>query len=362
VMATAVAATGTGSVEPVSGEAGWAGDVGQVRALDEAGRKYQPLPKLILHTIERLTKEWCDSFVRGDLVTAFGLLTDRTYIVYHSLMPASGVYKGARGLLEYLDHWIRTAHLTDYSYRILFVDEARGESVIESHFSGSFLRNNVTFTDLVSIKRIQWSLGKVRSINIIDQNPQKTFSLFATKGEKSRCKLIESLFKCGACQETMALISDDVVVKFPGFYPTSLLIDLGLQQEMAKGGESLQAGNEGVVTLKGKQGFANFGHLCQKFLFDRIVSGKVLYGDESTVVSMHKLKPNPNQAFVLADSYLDMKMSAVLFTISRYNEQGKAVSVEFLLNRPVMPWDMQHIRAELGAISRAGSLKGNQTA
>jgi len=309
-----------------------------VCVLGDGGREqtegsFVALPNLVHKTIEMSTKLLYDSFREQDLSTFFLYFDDHASLIYHSLLPANGVYQGQAGVMAYFERWSRTGLLTNFNYRILYVDEARGESIVESSYEGILLRNNASFSGITSIDFIKWSLGKIRKYSIVDMQPEKLLKLFETKAEAANCKFVESFFKCGACEETLSLLSDDVSLSLPNIYPVSLLSELGLA---AAGSQSQSA-----VTFKGKNPLKHFLNVAYKLVPAHTINAKILYGDKNTVVSALILKPDRVSGFGSVRNVA--KAATVLYSISKMNDQGLFSSVELLVNRPFFPWELYQV-------------------
>jgi len=307
---------------------------------EESGAvKFIPLgdARMKIATIAHSTRTLMNSFQTHDYANALNFIDQHTQILTHSLLPTSGYYQGKRGLIQYGDRSSRLATITDANYRILFVDEVRGYSVVEVHKKGVFRHNNVSFDDCQSVLFIQWSLGKIAKLNIVESNPEQIYSLFLTKANKQWNKLMSTMYTCGACEEVNKYIADDVIVTFKNVYPISLFA--GKQGQEV---EDKNVGKDLNVVLKGRDNLKKFAAFANKTYFNMTADIKVLYSDENTVVAAKILKPTTH-LFLPSNKKIYWKNVTIMYTINRFNDKGEVNNVVVMFNRPFQAHEIRWI-------------------
>jgi len=297
--------------------------------------KFVPLgdKQMKIMTVVHSTRTLMNSFQTHDFTSALTFIDKHSHILAHSLLPTNGYYNGKRGFILLSDRMARMASITDASYRILFVDEARGYSVVEMNKVGVFRHNNASFDNCRSMLFIKWSLGKISKLNIVEINPEKIYSLFLTKANKQWNKLISTIYNCGGCDEVNKYIANDVTVKFKNIYPISLFA--GKQEDKNLTGDL-------NVVLKGRDNIKKFADFAAKTYLNMTADIKVLYSDENTVVAAKILKPTTS-LFLPANKKMYWKNVGIMYTINRFNDKGELNKMVVLYNRPFQAWEMRYI-------------------
>jgi len=298
---------------------------------EESGvAKFIPLgdARMKLATIAHSTRTLMNSAQTHDYANALNFIDKHTQILIHSLLPTNGYYQGIRGFMQLGDRAVRLAAITDATYRILFVDEVRGYSIVEVQKSGVFRHNNASFDNCRSVLFIKWSMGKISKLNIVESNPEQIYSLFLTKANKQWNKMMSTMYSCGACDQVNQYIADDVTVTFKNLYPISLLA--------GKKGEEMEGKHVGKdlnVVLKGRDNLKKFAAFANKTYFNVTADIKVLYSDDNTVVAARILNPTAH-LFLPSNNKTYWKNVTIMYTITRFNDKGEVNNVVVLLNRP----------------------------
>jgi len=290
--------------------------------------KFIPLgdERIKIQTVAHSTRALMNSFQTHDYAIALNFIDKHTQIFEHSVLPTNGYYKGQHGLILFADRANRLAAITDLNYRILYVDEARGYSVVEVHKKGMFRHNNASFDDCRSVLFIKWDLGKISKMNIVESNPEQIYSLFLTKASKQWCKLISTMYKCGSCDEVNKYVADDVSLTFKNVYPISLFAG-------KKADEYKDSAKNVNVVLKGRDNLKKLAAFANKTYFNMTTDIKELYSDENTVVAAKILKPTTG-LFLPENNEIYWKTVTIMYTINRFNDQGQLNNVVVLFNRP----------------------------
>jgi hypothetical protein len=274
-------------------------------------------------------------------------ITRKSLIFCNSKLPASGVYKGQRGVLELGSRMLQTAHFRESSYEIKHVDEARGICIVDTYAKGIFRRNNNTL-DMHDNNFILFRFGKVRMWNIVDQDYNKTITSFQTAAENKFDKILDAFFRVNpAAMEPY--IAEDMEVQLPNLYPLSIL---GQRQHQ------LHGKNVSFI-MRGKEGLKVFASLAENLIVNRTITVKYLFGNETSVTSAWILKPKELDVWSLTRKKMAAKILTVMYVCADFNEKGLMKSFKALFNRPFMPWHMHQIGTEL---KEEGRLKAVESA
>jgi len=244
-----------------------------------------------------------------------------------------------------LDKSWRTASLTDAKYQILFVDEARGISVVMLTVSGVYRHNNVSFNDVKCMSFIKWNFGKISKMNSVEMNPEKSYSLFLTKADKQFNKFLYTMYNNeGNVKEIGNYIADDIVISFDNIYPLSILMQGGKNATFTDKG--VKEGQDVRLSVKGKDNAIKLAQFCNQFVFNLTSSIKVLYSNENTVVAAKIFRPASLHYFPL-NQKMFWKTVTILYTINRFNDQGMLKQVNMVLNRPLAPFHLRQVNQML---------------
>jgi len=265
----------------------------------EVGGGRNEMPKFIplgdrsiqIKTVMHATKELFNAWQVHDYFTVMRFIDRHSQFLINTLLPDNGYYKGQHGFARMISSWFRTAAVKNETYRINFVDEARQICVVTCSSSGVFRNNGVNFENVKEVIFIKWDMGKISKMNMVELNPEKTYSLFLSKAQKQFNKLLEGLYLGGnnIRQVIDRCVADDVTFSFNNIYPVSLLV------EDASNATKYQ-GKDCIATLKGKDNVMKLAVLGDKLLFNLTSKIKVLYSDENTVVAAKNFETN-NRSF-----------------------------------------------------------------
>jgi len=279
-------------------------------------------------------------------------------LVYHSIVPASGVYRGVSGLANFHMKWKKTAQLDeDVKSRVLFADEARGIAGVECTYKGTFIHSGKNF-ELKSIAYIKFKLGKVRLMAILDGDYSKTIDLYERDTDKKFCQLLEGLYLCGGdCDEVSSQLSEDVTVKLQ-MYPLHLVQRyLGSSVSGAKASERghaikgmsprgrNQEQTSGELVLRGNKAASLLLKLGGDLIVNRTLDVVVLNRGENSITAAFVLTPRQHMIYNDFKSKLNLiKTVTVMTCYVTFNDQGLIKSLEISFNRPFMPWELAQLR------------------
>jgi len=71
-----------------------------------------------------------------------------------------------------------------------------------------------------------------------------------------------------------------------------------------------------------------------------------LYSDNNKVVSVSEIKPS-SHLFITPNNYIYNKLITKVFCVAQLNDQGLLTSVDVLLNRPLMPWQLRYFQQNI---------------
>jgi len=133
-------------------------------------------------------------------------------------------------------------------------------------------------------------------------------------------------------------VSNDVSISFSNIYPLSLLV-------ADEANATKYEGKDMVATLKGKDNAVKLAILGDKLFYNLTSKIKILYSDETTVLSATILKPTPDLFIPNKRSY--WKSVTILYTINRFDDKGMLKEAQCLINRPLLPHQLRNINALL---------------
>jgi len=293
-----------------------------------------------MKSISYSTKDFFNSYLIHDFSGMMRFVDKQSLILINTLLPTSGIYAGKRGFVQSMDRCYRTAAITNADFRVLFVDEARTTSVVEVIYSGVYRHNNVSFDDMKAMFFIKWNMGKIAKMNIVDVNPQKTYSLFLTKANKQFNKLMEAMYMSGV-ESIDRYLADDITISCNNIYPVSLLVPPAKATAGDADAAPSYEGKDLIVTLKGKENAMKLTKFANKLYFNLTTSIKVLYSDESTVVAAKILKPT-TRLFLPLNQKSYWNGVTIMYTINRFDDRGMLKEVKFLINRPLLPHQIRN--------------------
>jgi hypothetical protein len=255
----------------------------------------------------------------------------KSLIIYNTALPGQGVYKGKKGAIELLGKMYQTAMLSESSYEIRHVDEARGICIVDTNCKGTFRRSNNTL-ETHSTSVIKFKLGKIRLMNIVDHDFNSTISAFQTKAENKLDQILRSFFGGSSMDNYLA---QDLEVQLPNLHP------------------ALQHGEK--KPLRGKEAFGIFSSLAKDLILNRTITVKYLWGNDTSVVSMWVLKPSADfHIWNLKSKKMAAMVLTTMYVCTDFNEQGLMRSFKALFNRPFLPWEAYRVGLEL---EKVGELK-----
>lgn len=349
----------------------------QLRGEGTAGGKGVPLWKLSEEQLKFRPSEP----IRGSVLTATKLVMDAalarepgtagvhfapfTTIIYKSILPNGGIYKGWLGLMDYISRAKLTFQLNNLSYSIPFVDEARGFSAVKLKYSGKFIRSGKALEGS-STMYMKWRFGKIRKVYLVDDDAEAVMNAFFTPAEKVAYEFYNSLFECGDCASKF--LADN-------FKTTVRLSPKSASQKLSY---------EGIDAFK-KHVNSPAGNL----MLNQVQGIKFLYGSDDTAVVLTKLAAGSpamriagglgrrshgvDTNAISGASVSDVGSLSDLASVSIVKvKDGKIVSCNAQLNQPILPWHMRQLGlyaekkieetgATKGAVTgTAGQQKGEQ--
>jgi len=240
--------------------------------------------------------------------------------------------------LKMFDKWHRTVSIKDATYHINFVDEARQVSVVTYSCSGVFRNNGVNFDNIKAMIFIKWDLGKISKWNLVELTPERTYSLFLSKAHKQFNKLLEGLYLGGnGIREAIdRYVSNDIFISLNNVYPLSLLVP-----DVSSNATKYE-GKDMIATIKGKDNAMKLAVLGDKLLFNLTDSVKVLYSDDTTVVTANIWKPTTH-LFLPSDKKSYWKTVTIVYAIHRFDSKGMLCEMQWFINRPIVPYQLRYI-------------------
>jgi len=290
-----------------------------------------------MKTVLRATTNFFNAWQVHDFASLMRYIGRHSQFLVNTLLPPNGYYTGKRGYWQMVDKWWRTAPIKDSTYRIKFVDEARQISVVTKSCTGVFRHNGASFENVKMVIFIQWDMGKISKLNMVEANPEKTYSLFLTKAHKQFNKLLEGLYRGGndMREAINSHMSDDISISFNNVSPLSLLV-------ADAANATKYEGQDLIVTLKGKNNVMKLAALGDKLLFNLTSDIKVLFSDDTTVVAANILKPTTH-LFLPSNQKTYWKSVTILYTINRFDDQGMLKDAQWIINRPFLPHQLRRI-------------------
>jgi hypothetical protein len=286
-------------------------------------------------TVAYACKSMFEASRLGSLSNFLTHFTRKSLIFCNNKVPASGVYKGQRGILEMGSKILQMAHVKESSYEIKHVDEARGICIVDSCVKGTFRRNNNTL-DVHHTNFILFRFGKVRVWNLVDHDYKKTITSFQTAAENKFDQILDAFFRVNpAAMEKY--ISGDMEVQLPNLHPWSLLSERQHQLH----------GKPVSFIMRGKEGLKAFADLAENLIVNRTITVKYLYGNETSVISAWVLKPKELNVWNLSRKKMAARVLTIMYVCADFNDKGLMRSFRAYFNRPFMPWHMHQIGAEL---------------
>jgi len=309
-------------------EKGWKDEMAKFTPIGDSSMKIQ--------TVKHATMEFFNAWQIHNFGTVMRFIGQHSQFLINSLLPSNGYYTGKRGYMQMFDRWFRTAVIQDATYRINFVDEARQVSVVTYSCSGIVRHNGASFENMKVVIFIKWDMGKISKFNLVELNPEKTYSLFLTKAHNQFIKFLDGLCRGGKDLRNAIdrYVSNDVSMTFNNIYPLSLVVN--------EANATKYDGKDVIATLKGKDNALNLALLGDK-LCNLISTVKVLYSDDTTVVAATIFKPTTKLFLTNKQNY--WKTVTILYTINRFDDKGMLKESQLYVNRPFLPNQLRSLHS-----------------
>jgi len=319
--------------------------------------------KLVSQNTEKLK----EAIARKDWQTALGFVDEHTILVIHTSLPFGGVYKGVEAIKMYT-HKLKATAEAKTQCKVLFVNEIRGISAIECTCNGVFHNGNRNFNDLKTIHYVKWRMNKISKVNIVYTDMKKVLTSYESPAEKQFSEFQYRLF---GNDDAKNMIASDAQFSM-NLYPAHLLRNVihalsgstgaskGASKVAATGtatGAKVEAVNEregsSEIVLKGEQGFAVLDQLANRFILDRTMNIKQLHSDNTSVVAVWILTP---RIYMLRSDFINKKAMlrdcTLMYTITKFNEQGKLMSIRINFNRAFLPWEIRSLQSQVQLVEK----------
>jgi len=298
-------------------------------------------------SVKEYTQHLIEAYNRKDFRAYLGYFTYKSVILSSSGLPTAGVHKG----IDIINYYLQLNYLADYRVvcKLIYADEARDSSTMDCSYSGTVRDTGNKFDGIRVIHYIQWLGGRVQYMNTVPVDYNKTISVFETQAEKSYRLLKGALEDCIDCAETKKLVADDCQVNVINLYPTSFAHRLinEMKTELRLNTTVDKMGEESKITLRGTDGFILLASMVNKYMTDRILINKVIHSDKTMVEAVSVLAPRNHMILSDYRTIQDLlREGTAVICRSKFNPEGKLLSVDILFNRPFLPWDIHGFQQE----------------
>jgi hypothetical protein len=128
-------------------------------------------------------------------------------------MPTGGHWFGLRGLEAMHERGMNTVKDLKAKVRVVSVDRGFQRCVLKANMTGTFIRSGGRFTDVTLYNTLDWSLGKVLRMRLVDGgNYDHMMQTYRTRAENATLALAEAIYKHGPGAEVDKLVSANAIV------------------------------------------------------------------------------------------------------------------------------------------------------
>lgn len=163
-------------------------------------------------------KENCEKLAtalsKGDHRALVKMMHKHAHLSYaNSELPTGGHWVGERGLKAYAERARNTVKDVTAKIRVVSADAGFQRCVLKSNITGTFIRSGGKFRDVTLYNTVDWSLGRVTRMRLIDGgNYDAMMQAYRTRAETNTHNLFRAVYTHGPGAKIDELVSDKAIV------------------------------------------------------------------------------------------------------------------------------------------------------
>ena len=163
-------------------------------------------------------KERCEALATAitkmDGATLRKLMDKHVHLSYANFeLPTGGHWVGDRGLKAYAERYRNTVKDVTNKIRVVTADAGFQRCVLKYNVTGTFIRSGSKFRDVTLYNTVDWSLGRVTRMRLIDGgNYDAMMQAYRTRSEANTVKLFRAVYTHGPGAKLDELVSDKALV------------------------------------------------------------------------------------------------------------------------------------------------------
>jgi len=283
-----------------------------------------PAGFLEINSTAQTCKEVVDALKLNKPENLQSLISPHIVLTYDNLeMPFGGIYVGEHHVHGYFHRLNLTMNIKSRKAKIISLDEPRESCIIKVNSTGTFNRNNSTFTNLVHIMDLSFAVGKLHRVKITDgKTYDDQMKAYRTNVETLAMKFNEVLHTHGPkSQELSDMIAEDATFEFVT-KPSNLFESIDDQ---------------------GMKGFNALIHLFRnlRYNFDMQSCALMPYPNSYEESSKCKVQTTTKDAIIAICMQQNMKFHGGKvrnWVKVKFNEDGKLASWKGGPTHPLLPW------------------------